>query len=160
MLRVLVVDAHTLVRKGFREVLRGLGPFELGEASNAAEAAERLAAGRWDVVIVDNTLPEADYLGVLAQLRQQEPAPPALVLGGDGSAAHVYQAIRQGAAGYISKVASTEELQQALRTVLAGRHYVAPPPQHEDPASDNLESRDGGDGSDGDGDGRGKGDYL
>ena len=72
--RVLIVDDHALVRAGFKRILDATDDLEAaGEAGTAAEAHTLIAAGRYDVVMLDISLPDANVLETVAALRRRHP---------------------------------------------------------------------------------------
>jgi DNA-binding NarL/FixJ family response regulator len=125
VLRVLIVDDHQLLRRGLKEVLAEAFPeVEFGEAGNSAEANERLAAADWDLVLLDINLPGRGGLEVLAESRRLRPRTPVLVISAYTEDEFAVRALKLGAAGYLNKNRSSEEMLAAVRKILAGGKYV------------------------------------
>lgn len=127
LIRVLVVDDHAM----FREALRAL--FELhadidvvAEAGDVAEAVERAAAARPDVVLLDVRLPDGSGAAACRDIRDQLPDAAVLMLTAYSDGDAVLAAIEGGAAGYMLKHADGTELAQAIRRVASGAPYLDP----------------------------------
>jgi len=125
--RVLVVDDHAVVRAGFRKILDATDEFETaGEAGTAAEALALVAAGRFDVVMLDISLPDANVLETVAALRRRSPEVPILIVSMHPEDQYAVNLLRAGASGFFAKAGEAEDLLAALRLVAAGRRYVSP----------------------------------
>jgi DNA-binding NarL/FixJ family response regulator len=127
VIRVLVADDHAVVRRGLRQVLAEPGDIEVAaEAGTAAEALERLAAGRFDVVITDLSLPGRGGLELLREMKALQPDLPVLVLSMHPEDQYAVRALKAGAAGYLTKESAPELLVEAVRRAAAGGRYVTP----------------------------------
>ena len=118
MIRVVLVDDQTLVRKGVRGLLELVPDIEVvGEASNGEEALEKVPELKPDVLLLDVRMPRLDGIAVLNALREADALPPTLVLTtfDDGDAA--IAAIKAGAKGLMLKDVSLEDLAQAIRAL-------------------------------------------
>ena len=123
---VLLADDHTLVRAGLRALLEALPEVsEVLEASNGRDAVAAVAAHRPAVVLMDIAMPELNGLEAAAIVAREFPATRTIVLSMHGTDAHVLQALRAGAAGYLLKDAAVAELPLALRAVLRGEIYIS-----------------------------------
>ena len=126
MLKLLLVDDHELIRAGLRQVLHaGLGQIMLGEARNAEEAMSLLEQQPWDLVITDITMPGRSGLELLIELKSTRPELPVLVLSVLSEDEVAVRVLKSGAAGFIHKETSGEELVKAVRKVVAGGKYVS-----------------------------------
>lgn len=120
------MDDHAVFRAGLREWLAGPFPdATFGEAGTGAEAKRALAAGGWDIVLLDLDLPDASGVEILEWLRGARLGIPALVLSLHAEAPYARRALRAGAVGYVSKDAAPAELAKAVHAALAGRPFVA-----------------------------------
>ena len=127
MTRILLVDDHTVVRRGLKQILEGaVAGAELGEAASAEEALRMAQAADWDAVILDISLPGKSGLEALKELRRARPRLPVLVLSMYPEEQFGVRALRAGAAGYLAKQSTATDLVTAVRTILAGRRYVSP----------------------------------
>ena len=125
--RVLIVDDHALVRAGFKRILDATDDLEAaGEAGTAAEAHTLIAAGRYDVVMLDISLPDANVLETVAALRRRHPELPILIVSMHPEDQYAVNLLRAGASGFFAKAGEAEDLLAALRLVAAGRRYVSP----------------------------------
>lgn len=126
-LRVLLVDDHTIVRRGIRALLATEPGMEVaGEAENGAEAVtavERLAP---DVVLMDLVMPEMDGIEAIRRIRAARPATRILVLTSFVADDKVFPAIQAGALGYLLKDSSPEDLIRAIRQVARGESSLHP----------------------------------
>lgn len=124
-MRVLLVDDHPVVRRGLALLLRhGLPATRLGEAGTADEALVQVAAEDWDVVLLDITLGDQSGIDVLERLRRERPRLPVLMVTGHPEEEFAVRCLRLGAAGYLEKDCTPDELLAAVRKVLAGGRYV------------------------------------
>ena len=125
MTRILLVDDHPVVREGLGRMLTAALPgVMLGEAENSAQAMQAMAAGAWDLVILDLGLPDDDGTVVLKKLRQAYPGIPVLIVSMHPGDQFARRAIHAGAVGYLSKGSAPEELVRAVKTALAGGRHV------------------------------------
>jgi DNA-binding NarL/FixJ family response regulator len=125
--RIILADDHALVRDGLRLVIEAESDLEvLGEASSAAEAIQRVADGRPDVLLLDITMPGGGGIGALEEIRRVSPATRVLMLTMHEDPEYLRVALVSGAAGFILKNAAGSELLVAIRTVHQGRTYVDP----------------------------------
>jgi DNA-binding NarL/FixJ family response regulator len=128
MIRVMLVDDHTLVREGIRHVLAATPGVEVVAEAGDGEAALRLAPGaRPDVVVLDLSLPGAGGLEVTTRLKVLLPAVRILILSVHDHPEYVLGAVRAGAQGYLRKDTSPAELREALHAVARGESYFSPP---------------------------------
>jgi two-component system response regulator NreC len=126
VIRVLVVDDHSIVRTGVRGLLSAEEGFEVvGEASEATEAAHKARALRPDVVVLDITL-KGTRSGLDALPEIRETGARVVILSMQDEPAYARHAFEQGAQGYVTKDAADDELVDAIRAVLQDRLYVAP----------------------------------
>jgi DNA-binding NarL/FixJ family response regulator len=124
-IRVLVVDDHSIVRRGICALLTAEPELEVvGEAATGAEAMLKAAELRPHVVVLDISLPDMDGLEVARQIGKMVPIPEVLVVSEHG-AAMMKQAFRAGARGYLLKSDSARELVSAVRTVNSKQQYVS-----------------------------------
>lgn len=121
-MRILLVDDHALVRAGLRRLLAPLAG-EILEARDGREALARVRAGAVDLIILDLNLPGLGGLELLSRLVRAG-AGPILVLTMHAEPLYARRALEAGAAGYVTKNASPDELVAAVRKVAAGGRHV------------------------------------
>jgi DNA-binding NarL/FixJ family response regulator len=126
-IRVIAADDFPLVREGIvRALNRDPAINVVGEANNGQEALELVAALRPDVLILDLIMPGLDGLGVLDALTASHPEVRVLLMTASEQAAPLLGAFAAGAAGYLSKRATGEELRQAVITAHGGGSVITP----------------------------------
>jgi NarL family two-component system response regulator LiaR len=120
-IRVLIVDDHSVVRRGLSALLATEPGIEVaGEAADGPEAVERAVELRPDVVIMDLVLPEFDGVEAIRRIRSRHPEVRILVLTSFGSDEMLFPALKAGALGYLLKDASPDELVRAIRATAKG----------------------------------------
>jgi DNA-binding NarL/FixJ family response regulator len=126
-IRVIAADDFPLVREGIvRALNRDPAIDVVGEADNGQEALELVAALRPDVLILDLIMPGLDGLGVLEALGRSHPEVRVLLMTASEQAGPLLGAFEAGAAGYLSKRATGEELRQAVITAHGGGSVITP----------------------------------
>jgi DNA-binding NarL/FixJ family response regulator len=126
-IRVIAADDFPLVREGIVRALNRDPAIEVvGEANNGHEALELVAALQPDVLILDLIMPGLDGLGVLDALSASHPEVRVLLMTASEQAGPLLGAFEAGAAGYLSKRATGEELRQAVITAHGGGSVITP----------------------------------
>ena len=126
-MRILIADDHALVRRGLREILTEEFPeAQFGEAETVPQTLQQIHSRKWDVVVLDITMPDGSGLDVLNDVKTTLPNLPVLVLSMHPEEQYALRALKAGAAGYLTKETATEELVAAVRKVLAGQKYLSP----------------------------------
>ncbi|GAA4363462.1 response regulator transcription factor [Nocardioides caricicola] len=126
-IRVFLVDDQQMVRGGFRMLVDSQPDMSVvGEAGDGAEALERLAVTRADVVLMDVRMPRMDGVETTRQLAGREDAPRVVVLTTFDLDEYAFAALKAGAAAFLLKDAPPEDLLTAIRTVHGGDAVVAP----------------------------------
>ena len=127
LVRVLIADDHTIVRKGLRALLSSKGDIEVvGEASNGQAAVEQAATLKPDVVLMDLAMPKLDGIEAIKQITARQSQVRILVLTSFATDDKVFPAIKAGALGYLLKDSDPEELVQAIRQVYRGESSLHP----------------------------------
>ena len=127
MIRVVLVDDQTLVRRGIRSLLELAGDVAIvAEAGDGDEGLAAIARERPDVVLLDVRMPGTDGLGVLRELHGRTTAPPVILLTTFDDDEVLLEAMKAGAKGYLLKDVSLEQLTGAIRTVAAGGTVIRP----------------------------------
>jgi DNA-binding NarL/FixJ family response regulator len=126
-IRVLIVDDHALFRRGLQMVLEGEGDIEVvGEASDGHEAIEQAEKTTPDVVLMDVRMPKRSGIEATRAIKDMLPSSKILMLTISDEEADLYDAIKAGAAGYLLKEISIEEVAGAVRSVNAGQSLISP----------------------------------
>lgn len=125
MTRILIVDDHTIVRHGLRNLLESeFDNLEIGEAADAREAVDLVIARPWDLLLLDINMPGRNGLEVLAEIRRLHASIPVLVLTSYPEGEFAVRAFQLGASGFLNKQTAFDELLAAVRRILGGGKYV------------------------------------
>jgi DNA-binding NarL/FixJ family response regulator len=125
--RVVLVDDQELVRSGLRRILRRRDGFEIvAECSDGSELPAALDAHEVDVVLMDLRMREVDGITATERLTGDPQAPPVLVLTTFDDDEMLSGALRAGAAGFLLKDSSADDLIRAVRAVAAGDSWLDP----------------------------------
>ncbi|MFL5800501.1 MAG: response regulator, partial [Roseiflexaceae bacterium] len=127
-LRVFLADDHPLIRAGIRAALASTSDMVLvGEASDGHGLVERCRAAAPDVIVLDLHMPGPAPFALMAALRAGCPAARLLILTAYDDDVYVRAALAAGAAGYMLKDESSDELVRAIRAVAQGHSWFGPP---------------------------------
>ena len=125
MIRVVVVDDHTLMRQGLVGLLDDEPDIEVvGQVGDISSARTTIEAMSPDMVLMDLGLPDGSGLDLTAELTSANPEMRILVVTMHERDDYLFQALRAGASGYVLKGADVQELLTAVRTVAGGETYV------------------------------------
>ena len=126
-IRVLIADDQRVVRDGLSMLVSLIDGVEIvGLASDGAEAVRLAAAHHPDVIMMDLRMPGVDGAAATAEVRQRLPGTQVLVLTTYADDAAILAALRAGALGYLTKDASAEQIEAAVRAVHAGQTHLDP----------------------------------
>jgi len=126
-IRVMLVDDHTMVRKGLATFLKVFDYLELvGEAENGADAIKLCGEVLPDVVLMDMVMPDMDGATATTLIRQKFPQVQILVLTSFKEGELIKKALEAGAIGYLLKDVSADDLARAIRAAHAGRATLSP----------------------------------
>jgi DNA-binding NarL/FixJ family response regulator len=127
MIRLLLVDDQELVRTGLRGILRSQFGFEIaGELPNGSRVSEAVDALSPDVVLMDVRMPVVDGVQATRELRRRGSSPPVLALTTFDDDEVLAAMLRAGAAGFVLKEVTAEDLQRAVRVVAEGGSWLDP----------------------------------
>jgi DNA-binding NarL/FixJ family response regulator len=127
MIRVAIADDQDLVRAGFEAILDAQPDLEIaGTAADGAEAVAVAAAVRPDVFLLDVRMPRLDGIAAIPGILAASPATRILMLTTFDLDAHVYDALRAGASGFLLKDVRRDQLADAVRVVAGGEALLAP----------------------------------
>lgn len=125
-IRVLLVDDHAVVRAGYKRYLELDSGIEVcGEADSGELAYAWLASGTADVVVMDLSMPGQGGLETMRRILQRYPAQRVLVFSMHENPALALQALRAGAAGYLTKSTAPERIVEAIHQVMRGEQPVS-----------------------------------
>jgi DNA-binding NarL/FixJ family response regulator len=121
MIRVALVDDQAIVRAGLARILSPTDGFEVvAECADGRQAVDELPALRPDVILMDIRMPRLDGIAATARLRAMPDPVPVLALTTFGEDEVLWGAIEAGAAGFVLKDSSAEDLIAAVRAVAGG----------------------------------------
>ena len=126
MIRILVADDHAVVREGLKRILAETSDMVVaGEAGTGQEALAQVDAQRWDVVLLDISMPDRSGLEVLKQIAHNHPETSVLVLSVHPEDQYALRVLKAGASGYLTKESAPDQLVQAIRQIASGRRYLS-----------------------------------
>ena len=126
-IRILLAEDHVVVRQGTRQLLERERDFEIvGEAGDGEEAVRLASQLKPDVVIMDVAMPKLSGIEATKQIKAILPATIVLVLTGYDYDEYIFSMLEAGAAGYLLKNVSGDELIGAVRAVYAGEPMIHP----------------------------------
>ena len=125
--RIVIVDDHPLFRKGLEQLINNSDDaFTIcGEAGDAAQAMTVIRELKPDLVIVDLSLPGANGIELIKNIRAEYDKLPVLILSMHDESLYALRALKAGAQGYVMKQEALENVINAIREVLAGRPYLS-----------------------------------
>jgi DNA-binding NarL/FixJ family response regulator len=127
MIRVVLIDDQTLVRRGVRALLELAGDITIvAEADDGIEGAAVIRRERPDVVLLDIRMPKASGLDLLRELRDAGELPPTILLTTFDDDEALLEGVKAGARGYLLKDVSLEQLTGAIRAVASGETLIRP----------------------------------
>ena len=125
MIKVLIVDDHTIVRQGLKQILEETADIvAAAEARNGREAIAQVRQTLFDVVLLDVSMPDMDGLSVLEVIKQEQPKLPVLVLSMYPEEQFAVRFLKAGASGYLTKESAAEELIRAIHKISQGGRYI------------------------------------
>ena len=123
-MNILLVDDHSIVRSGLRRLIATLPNVQISDAATGEEALTLVRTERPTLIVLDLNLPGLGGLELLRRVLAEHPDGRVIVLSMHAEALYATRALRMGAAGYLSKNASPEELLEAVQRVISGGSYV------------------------------------
>ena len=128
MTTIILADDHRIVRQGLRALLETEPDFQLvGETGDGLEAVQLARRLQPDVVVLDLMMPSINGLEATRQISDSCPQTHVIILSMHADEGYVLESLRNGAAGYVLKDSSADDLGRAVREVVAGRRYLSAP---------------------------------
>jgi NarL family two-component system response regulator LiaR len=126
-LKVLIAEDHPITRQGIRKLLDDESKFTvIGEAGDGEEAVQMVEELKPDVVIMDVAMPKLNGIEATRQIKLVRPATAVLILSAYDDDEYVFGLLEAGAAGYLLKTASGDELTRAIHAVYKGEPVLDP----------------------------------
>ncbi len=127
MIRIGLVDDHTIVRAGLKQYLSEHVDLRVtGEAATGKEALALARTGEVDVLVMDLSMPDQSGVDAMAAIKARFPELPVLILSGYPEQHYATNLIKLGASGYLNKDCDPQDIINAIRTVVRGRKYISP----------------------------------
>jgi len=125
MIKILIADDHSIVRRGVRDILSELPvPVTITEASTAASAIKEISNHPYDIMILDISFPDGNGLDIMNQVKTIQPRVKVLFLSMYPEEQYARRAIKNGAFGYLTKDSAPTELTAAMSSIISGTKYV------------------------------------
>ncbi len=125
-MKILICDDHKIVRDGLRQILLQLeGEITISEAGSGNEALAQLKQEKFDIILLDISLPDRNGLEVLQMVKTKWPSTNVLMLSMHPQEQYAIRALKLGASGYLTKDTASEELLMAFRKVADGGKYIS-----------------------------------
>ena len=125
-MRILIADDHELVRGGLAKIIaEEFSCSKIAEVSGGIEAEENARVGKWDLIIMDMSMPDKTGLDVLKQLRVESIKTPVLILSIHPENQYALRVLKAGGHGYISKNCLHANFIYAVKTALSGKKYIS-----------------------------------
>lgn len=126
-IKVMIVDDHSLIREGLKQLLEFDGSIEIvAEATNGIECLEKLNIYEPDVLLLDINMPEKNGIEVLRKMKANNSPVKVLILTVHNELEYLMNAVDIGVDGYILKDSEFVELKRAINAVLEGENYIQP----------------------------------
>ncbi len=125
--RIVLADDHVLIRQGLKKILSEMADIEvIGEAGDGLELLKLLNRSMPHLVILDISMPNLRGIEAIHKIKTICPDVKVLILTMHKEREYLYQAILEGAHGYLLKEDATKELSSAIETIRRGRNYISP----------------------------------
>ncbi|QQG35294.1 MAG: response regulator transcription factor [Micavibrio aeruginosavorus] len=125
-MKILLADDHAMFRSGLCRILEEeFSKAEIHESSSCEETLRMLRNGEWGLLLLDIAMSDKSSLNILPEIKNLHPQMPILILSMYDDRQFIIQALRCGAAGYLTKENAPDELIRAIRAVTAGRRYIS-----------------------------------
>ena len=126
MIRVLIADDHDLFVEGLSELLSQRPDLELvGKARDGLQAIEQTEKLTPDIILMDIAMPEVGGIKALHEIRKKFPEQKILMLSMHNNKELITESLKAGANGYVLKECTSDELYEAIKSVIHGQYYIA-----------------------------------
>jgi DNA-binding NarL/FixJ family response regulator len=125
-MNILIGDDHMQIREGVEQIIRSLPEVEMiDEATDGTELLNKVTNSKYDLVIMDISIPGVSGLDILQKMRHEKNMTNVLLYSFDPQKQHAMFALRHGASGFLAKESVFMELTTAVRRILRGGKYVS-----------------------------------
>ncbi len=124
--KVLLADDHAIIRDGLKQILADTDDLVVeGEAANGFEVIQRVRERKWDILVLDISMPGRNGLDLIHLVGDEQPGLPILILSMHHEEQYAVRALHAGASGYVTKESDSELLVAAIRRVAAGGVHIS-----------------------------------
>ncbi len=125
-MKLLIADDHPIVRNGIKDIIEDISAsFEIDEAKDAHEVIQKVINNDYDIIILDISMPGGGGLNALKQIKMSKPDTKVLMLSIYDDQLYINRALKAGASGYLTKSVASDELELAIKKILAGEKYLS-----------------------------------
>ncbi|MBU8922302.1 MAG: response regulator transcription factor [Bacteroidales bacterium] len=124
-IRLMLVDDHNIVRQGFKSILEDKGFDVIAEAADGKEAIDVARKVLPDVIIMDVGMPRMRGIESSRRIKKEFPSVKIIMLTIHTNETYIYESLDAGADGYLVKDTATEDLVEAIMTVVSGKVYIS-----------------------------------
>ncbi|MDA8404475.1 MAG: response regulator transcription factor [Desulfobacteraceae bacterium] len=126
MIRIMIADDHSIVRKGLRQIVADARDMVVcEEARDGRETLQKAMTAKYDVLVLDISMPGGNVLDLLKKLKTFKPLIKILVLSMHSEEQYAARLLKAGASGYLNKESAPEELIRAIRKVSQGKKHIS-----------------------------------
>jgi two-component system, NarL family, invasion response regulator UvrY len=126
MIRILIADDHSIVREGIKHIIEDESDMRVvAEAADGLEVLSLLSPKKFDLVILDISMPEKSGLDVLKDIKVSTPDLPVLILTMHAEEQYATRVLKAGASGYLTKESVPGQLINAIRKIVSGGIYIS-----------------------------------
>ncbi len=127
MLRIIIADDHPVVRKGLMQIIHDENQhfYKIDEAGSGPELLKKISHNKYDLILLDISMPGMNGLEVMEEIKKKESHPPVLILSIPPEEQYAVRALKSGASGYLNKNSSSTELMSAIKALVAGKRYIS-----------------------------------
>ena len=126
MIKILIADDHLIVREGIKRIIDDSADMNVvAEASNGMEALEYIWKNKYDLILLDISMPGQNGLQTLKEIKKYDKDLPVLMLSMHAEQQYAMRAIKAGASGYLTKDSASTQLVKAIQKINDGRKYIS-----------------------------------
>ncbi len=126
MLRILIVDDHSIVRTGLKLLIGTHMPeSQIEEASDGVSALERIRLHPYDLAVMDVSMPQTDSFALVSAALVEDPSLKIIMFSMNSEELYAKRFLKLGAMGYLSKASPSTEIKRAIEMVLKNRRYIS-----------------------------------
>ena len=126
MINILIVDDHLIVREGIKRIIDDTQDIKtIAEASSGKEAMDLIYKNKYDLILLDISMPKQNGLQTLKLIKKHDKTIPVLMLSMHSEEQYAMRSIKAGASGYITKDTASSQLVTAIRKIHNGRKFIS-----------------------------------